>query len=109
MTTSTPDPLAALRATTVVAVLRAPTAEAGIRATDAPPSTSSGAWPITRSSGSTAMSSSQATAPTTTAQRSPRSAISGVAGSPAPRARAAVAMMPTMQPIPAISGGMKTA
>ena len=35
MTTSTPDPLAALRATTVVAVLRAPTAEAGILATDA--------------------------------------------------------------------------
>ena len=35
MTTFTPDPLAALRATTVVAVLRAPTAEAGILATDA--------------------------------------------------------------------------
>lgn len=35
MTDPTPDPLAALRAATVVAVLRAPTAEAGIQATDA--------------------------------------------------------------------------
>jgi 2-dehydro-3-deoxyphosphogluconate aldolase/(4S)-4-hydroxy-2-oxoglutarate aldolase len=35
MTTGGPDPLAGLRAATVVAVLRAPTAEAGIGATDA--------------------------------------------------------------------------
>lgn len=35
MTDSSTDPLAALRAATVVAVLRAPSAEAGIRATDA--------------------------------------------------------------------------
>ncbi len=35
MTTAVPDPLAGLRAATVVAVLRAPTAEAGIGATDA--------------------------------------------------------------------------
>jgi 2-dehydro-3-deoxyphosphogluconate aldolase/(4S)-4-hydroxy-2-oxoglutarate aldolase len=35
MTTPTSDPLAALRAATVIAVLRAPSAEAGVRATDA--------------------------------------------------------------------------